>query len=785
MTSTYYEGQNHIFYNENDTTVYIKAKTGQNLVIDGTATGNTAAGSDTQVQFNDAGSFGGDTDLTWNKTTNVLTTRNLVINGGSIGGVGSNNQVVYNNSGALTGSVNMTYNPISQVFSIPKLAITSTGNTQLLYNNSGGISGNANMTFNNATNTLNVLNVDTGLNGTIYCNQITSDNIGDDTEVHPDSNNAFIGCSDAVGSNNVNIGYSKSEIDTQISSLNFFTGTGLNLNLCQSIIFSSGLNRFIALYLTGGSSSTDQIYTSVDGSNFTPLTVSQSHTWTGVCHDDDLNTTIIFGGLVFGTGTNKVSYSFDNLATWNNTTFTTSSVHWTDMARSTTLQGGSNVFVAISASTSFTGSSTFTGSNVINYSTGGNVWSAATASATNEWTAICYSRALRMFVVVGAGLSNANTTTSMYSYDGINWTNTTCVSGRWTRLAYSDYLQRFVAVSNSSNNAMYSNNGITWNSVSIGSQTWSDVEWSETLKMFIAVARSGTNRIWYSTDGITFTAVSGYTATTQFSRMACGKFFNCLSIDSASSNNVLFSNNIDNSTFTDNVNVGNPLTSDVNINGNLMTINSNLVSSSSQFLLTNTIPSSSSFQGSFVLNGGISINNALDALSSTCGGTFTTRGGMAVRKQLFIGDGMTCKNAFGTVSQKVGGIQTINNAATTTLDSNFWNTSSTISGDVTGQLTFSNGVFTINKEGVYMITAFASFQINGTGSRSISINQDGNILSYVSTNGTSADRCGMNVSAVIKLLVGNTIRIQVYQNSGTSLTMNADILGQMMIYRVG
>lgn len=30
-------------------------------------------GSDTQVQFNDAGSFGGDADLTWNKTTNLLT----------------------------------------------------------------------------------------------------------------------------------------------------------------------------------------------------------------------------------------------------------------------------------------------------------------------------------------------------------------------------------------------------------------------------------------------------------------------------------------------------------------------------------------------------------------------------------------------------------------------------------------------------------------------------------------------------------------------------------------
>ena len=38
------------------------------------AGGGSAAGSDTQVQFNDGGSaFGGDADFTWNKTTNVMT----------------------------------------------------------------------------------------------------------------------------------------------------------------------------------------------------------------------------------------------------------------------------------------------------------------------------------------------------------------------------------------------------------------------------------------------------------------------------------------------------------------------------------------------------------------------------------------------------------------------------------------------------------------------------------------------------------------------------------------
>ena len=37
------------------------------------SSGGTPGGSDTQVQFNDGGSFGGDSDLVWNNTTNVLT----------------------------------------------------------------------------------------------------------------------------------------------------------------------------------------------------------------------------------------------------------------------------------------------------------------------------------------------------------------------------------------------------------------------------------------------------------------------------------------------------------------------------------------------------------------------------------------------------------------------------------------------------------------------------------------------------------------------------------------
>lgn len=49
--------------------------TGGFLIVGGGGTGGggTPGGSDTQVQFNDGGAFGGDAGMTYNKTTNTLT----------------------------------------------------------------------------------------------------------------------------------------------------------------------------------------------------------------------------------------------------------------------------------------------------------------------------------------------------------------------------------------------------------------------------------------------------------------------------------------------------------------------------------------------------------------------------------------------------------------------------------------------------------------------------------------------------------------------------------------
>ena len=62
---------------------------GNIATIDTTGSGGTPGGSDTEVQFNNAGAFGGDSGFTYNRTTNVATvTGGVVLAGMNIGDTG-------------------------------------------------------------------------------------------------------------------------------------------------------------------------------------------------------------------------------------------------------------------------------------------------------------------------------------------------------------------------------------------------------------------------------------------------------------------------------------------------------------------------------------------------------------------------------------------------------------------------------------------------------------------------------------------------------------------------
>ena len=97
--------------------------------------GGTPGGSTTQLQFNDAGAFGGDADLTWDKTTNVMTVTG---------------DVNLSDGGTFTTTLQTITPTAARTISLPDatgtVALVAGSSGQLLYNNAGvnaGVSGSA------------------------------------------------------------------------------------------------------------------------------------------------------------------------------------------------------------------------------------------------------------------------------------------------------------------------------------------------------------------------------------------------------------------------------------------------------------------------------------------------------------------------------------------------------------------------------------------------------------------------------------------------------------------
>ena len=112
----------------------------------------TPGGATTQIQFNDAGAFGGDADLTWNKTTNVLTNKG---------------DINLDDGGTYTTTVQCVTPTAARTISFPDatgtVALVAGSSGQLLYNNAGanaglstsvvGATGNVSLTLNGAAST--------------------------------------------------------------------------------------------------------------------------------------------------------------------------------------------------------------------------------------------------------------------------------------------------------------------------------------------------------------------------------------------------------------------------------------------------------------------------------------------------------------------------------------------------------------------------------------------------------------------------------------------------------
>ena len=135
--------------------------------------GGTPGGSDTQVQFNDGGSFGGDADFTWDKTNNVLSW-----GGWNFDPVSTTSLSINTQSQSITGAANTVIGADAGTH------ITSETNNTLIGSNAAG----------NATTNMGSFNIGIGSNA-------LQDGAGD--------GNTMVGIStgvDMTGDNNVGLG---------------------------------------------------------------------------------------------------------------------------------------------------------------------------------------------------------------------------------------------------------------------------------------------------------------------------------------------------------------------------------------------------------------------------------------------------------------------------------------------------------------------------------------------------------------------------------------------------
>jgi hypothetical protein len=108
------------------------------------AAGATPGGSDTQIQFNDGGTaLGGDADLTWNKTTNVMTVAG---------------DVNLNDGGTYTTTLQTVTPTANRTISFPDatgtVGLVAGSSGQFVYNNAGAYAGVSTMTFDGTSVTL-------------------------------------------------------------------------------------------------------------------------------------------------------------------------------------------------------------------------------------------------------------------------------------------------------------------------------------------------------------------------------------------------------------------------------------------------------------------------------------------------------------------------------------------------------------------------------------------------------------------------------------------------------
>jgi len=110
--------------------------------------GGTPGGSDTNIQFNDNGSFGGSSDFTWNDTTKSLSVGG---NANLYGSLTAGGDVELNDGGLFTTTVQSITPTANRFISFPDatgtVALVGGSSGQVIWNNAGSLAGASTLTY--------------------------------------------------------------------------------------------------------------------------------------------------------------------------------------------------------------------------------------------------------------------------------------------------------------------------------------------------------------------------------------------------------------------------------------------------------------------------------------------------------------------------------------------------------------------------------------------------------------------------------------------------------------
>jgi hypothetical protein len=162
--NTFVGQQDRIWWNPDTNAFYYSdGNTAGGILITGGSSGNgTVGGTNTQVQFNNAGNFAGDPNFTFNSSTSTLTITNIVANTITGGAGGANTQVLFNDSGNIAGNAQFTFNKVTNTLTQPGTAVL--GNILAAANNISNIGSSTNRFYDLWLGSGNINLIDDTLN---------------------------------------------------------------------------------------------------------------------------------------------------------------------------------------------------------------------------------------------------------------------------------------------------------------------------------------------------------------------------------------------------------------------------------------------------------------------------------------------------------------------------------------------------------------------------------------------------------------------------------------------